>query len=404
MKKLISKILLAIICISLFPLQNFVNALDEVTVSENRIKNVRDPIDETDAANKKYVDNKIEGIEKPPAVLQTEGQSETAVMSQKATTNMINNTKEDIDNIIADVNKKIEELQGKQVTISSGTWEPVAISDGTNPTYTTEYRYGKYYRINNLVYITFHMKINITNWGSGYAQIGGLPFTAAGNMNNQGLALREFIVNTTAVNNPCGSVIDSTKKICLYKDSGESGQQWRNGDCWIGFSGCYITNESVNDLSNVSVNQNIFDAIYPVGSIYMSVNAVNPSVLFGGTWQSWAAGRVPVGVDTSNSNFNSVEKTGGSANHRHTWRIGLHWFYGDTCGEGEGSGTGAYVYSESRYDGWGRDLASKSVVVNNNSTTSTKVVTANGKYSQGDTATGSSLQPYITCYMWKRTA
>ena len=30
--------------------------------------------------------------------------------------------------------------------------------------------------------------------------------------------------------------------------------------------------------------------------------------------------------------------------------------------------------------------------------------TPGGKYSQGDTSSKSNLQPYITCYMWKRTA
>ena len=54
-------------------------------------------------------------------------------------------------------------------------------------------------------------------------------------------------------------------------------------------------------------------AIYPVGSIYMSVNATNPSTYFGGTWVAWGAGRVPVGINASDSNFNTVEKTGGAA-------------------------------------------------------------------------------------------
>ena len=57
----------------------------------------------------------------------------------------------------------------------------------------------------------------------------------------------------------------------------------------------------------------IVDLIYPVGSIYMSVNSVNPSLLFGGTWTAWGQGRVPVGVDTSQSAFDTVEETGGAA-------------------------------------------------------------------------------------------
>lgn len=49
--------------------------------------------------------------------------------------------------------------------------------------------------------------------------------------------------------------------------------------------------------------------IYPVGSIYMSVNKVNPSALFGGTWAPWGAGKVPVCVDENDTDFNEVEKT-----------------------------------------------------------------------------------------------
>ena len=57
--------------------------------------------------------------------------------------------------------------------------------------------------------------------------------------------------------------------------------------------------------------QEIWKKIYPVGSIYFSVNNTNPGTLFGGTWVAWGSGRVPVGVNSSNDNFNKVEKTGG---------------------------------------------------------------------------------------------
>ena len=82
----------------------------------------------------------------------------------------------------------------------------------------------------------------------------------------------------------------------------------------------------------------------------------------------------------------------------------MHWYYGNAAGEGAYNSTGAYRFSDSQYDGWARDLASMSVTLNTNTTTSTKTATANGKWSKGDTSNTSTLQPYITCYMWKRTA
>ena len=59
----------------------------------------------------------------------------------------------------------------------------------------------------------------------------------------------------------------------------------------------------------------IWDMIYPVGSIYLSINNANPGTIFGGTWASWGTGRVPVGVDTAQTEFNTVQKTGGAKTH-----------------------------------------------------------------------------------------
>ena len=68
-----------------------------------------------------------------------------------------------------------------------------------------------------------------------------------------------------------------------------------------------------------------FSKIYPVGSIYLSVSSTNPSSLFGGTWVAWGSGRVPVGINTSDTDFSTVEKTGGNKNlqsHTHTFLYG----------------------------------------------------------------------------------
>lgn len=65
--------------------------------------------------------------------------------------------------------------------------------------------------------------------------------------------------------------------------------------------------------------ENILEKIYPVGCIYMTTVSTNPNSIFGfGTWVAWGSGRVPVGVNASDSNFSTVEKTGGEATHKLT--------------------------------------------------------------------------------------
>ena len=68
---------------------------------------------------------------------------------------------------------------------------------------------------------------------------------------------------------------------------------------------------SLTELSWYDKNgklQNILDFVYPVGSIYMTMNSQNPSTLFGGEWVAWGEGRVPVGAGTGRD-INGVSKT-----------------------------------------------------------------------------------------------
>ena len=70
---------------------------------------------------------------------------------------------------------------------------------------------------------------------------------------------------------------------------------------------------SSNTGSNTGGNtyNSILDA-YPVGSIYTSVTSTNPGEIFGGTWESFGSGKTLVGVDTTDDDFKIAGKTGGS--------------------------------------------------------------------------------------------
>ena len=140
----------------------------------------------------------------------------------------------------------------------------------------------------------------------------------------------------------------------------------------------------------------IWKTIYPVGSIYMSVNNTNPGTLFGGTWEAWGTGRVPVGVDSDDSDFDTTEKTGGKKQVSQFAWIGA-----------VNRQTTALAYAVATpsdeamnkllplYNGYGVTGSALGSITRLNH--ATYVTDADGDSTR-------VLQPYITCYMWKRTA
>lgn len=222
---------------------------------------------------------------------------------------------------------------------------------------------------------------------------------------------------------------------------------------------------------------------YYVGSLIFDTKNINPVTYLGfGTWQLWGSGCVPVGVDTSQLEFNTVEKTGGGKNitltsanlpahthsiakhshsipnhthtgpsHSHTTPNHSHTFSGTTSGMSANStgragqvylGTGSTVstgaltrensstlrsYSINSQTGnpWGylnlnvshTHTYSGTTSSNNGGNTGASGTGATGGWSGntgegGPTTTGSTgsgtavsvLQPYVTCYIWKRTS
>ena len=54
------------------------------------------------------------------------------------------------------------------------------------------------------------------------------------------------------------------------------------------------------------------DTIYPIGAIFISTVNTNPGTYMSGTtWEAFGAGKILVGVNSSDTDFNTVEKTGG---------------------------------------------------------------------------------------------
>ena len=111
---------------------------------------------------------------------------------------------------------------------------------------------------------------------------------------------------------------------------------------------------------------------FPVGSIYISVVNTNPSKWFGGKWEAFGAGRTLVGVDPNDTDFKTVQKTGGEKAHILTKSEIPHL----------GSGVSWSGSSIASGNGWSDEWIG----------------------GQATPTPVSLLQPYVTVYFWRRTA
>ncbi|MCR1842502.1 phage baseplate protein [Murimonas intestini] len=70
------------------------------------------------------------------------------------------------------------------------------------------------------------------------------------------------------------------------------------------------------------IMQQTLNRFHPVGSLYLTVTNTNPGTLLGGTWERYGNGKVLMGVDENQTEFNTPAKTGGaktvSLSHSHT--------------------------------------------------------------------------------------
>ena len=72
--------------------------------------------------------------------------------------------------------------------------------------------------------------------------------------------------------------------------------------------------------------EEIVNTAFPLNSIFITINSANPGTYLGGTWEAFGTGRTLISVDESNTNFSTVEKTGGttSLNLAHTHSTSGH--------------------------------------------------------------------------------
>lgn len=143
---------------------------------------------------------------------------------------------------------------------------------------------------------------------------------------------------------------------------------------------CFPTNDTSLEISG----KTIADIIYPVGSIYLSVNNTDPSTLFGGTWVQIKDQFLLSAGDTYTGG-----STGGSATHKHLTAMG---FDGNSLYGYANTETGEYLPAYS------------STVLSNKKFISSPITQHTGNLRIAYTDNSSSLPPYLAVYVWKRTA
>lgn len=167
--------------------------------------------------------------------------------------------------------------------------------------------------------------------------------------------------------------------------------------------------------------------LYPIGSLYLSTLATNPNTLLGfGTWAAFGSGRVLVGQDTGQTEFDVLEETGGEkthtlttaelASHNHTQNAHNH------TQDAHNHTQNAHAHQEQRFSATnatgnlatgnnpsatpvatGMPSTQNATATNIAATATNQAATATNQAAGSGTA-HNNLQPYIVISIWKRTA
>lgn len=186
--------------------------------------------------------------------------------------------------------------------------------------------------------------------------------------------------------------------------------------------------QSKHTGDNIDKGINLALAMYPVGSIYLSVNNVNPGTIFGGTWKQiqdrflLAAGSTYAGGATGGTvshTHTSAAHTHTSAAHTHTTAghtltvnempSHTHATYGQVPRINDSSVSGDTYGHTSQQSWWFRSVAGEVKYAgggasHSHGNTGSTTPGNTGSTTPGNTGSSSNLPPYLAIYVWKRTA
>ena len=123
---------------------------------------------------------------------------------------------------------------------------------------------------------------------------------------------------------------------------------------------------------------------FPVGAVYINVTGVNPGTELGyGTWSAFGAGKILVGLDAGDADFDTAEETGGAKTVTSTGSVSAPTITVNALSGGTRKGG---------------TTNPASIIENGNTPTAS---------ASAPTYTGNAtsvVQPYIVVHFWKRTA
>jgi len=145
-------------------------------------------------------------------------------------------------------------------------------------------------------------------------------------------------------------------------------------------------------VENATSAASLADAIYPVGAIFTTVTAYANSAavvaaIGGTTWVAFGAGKMPIGVDSSDTDFDTAEETGGSKTHTLTT-----------------SEMPSHNHSNGSYTKLGIANGSNTTQGVDSSSGELNLINTADIQAAGGGSAHNNMPPYIAVYMWKRTA
>ena len=280
---------------------------------------------------------------------------------------------------------RLNNFENETTIIVSGTFEPIIINEtAKNTIKKVEYRYNSdddwkelHFNVEGNKYICDKEVISLDNTKS---------------FNIQVRCVDNLDSNIENIEVPAGEAIfkiSSNKRTCYIRDKEVPSYN--------------VLNESNNEKNIIMVgvdNKPFYPCpYYPVGSIYMSINDVNPGEFFGGTWKRIANGRTLVGVDETDDAFRDSQKTGGEKEHTLTIEEMPHHQHNNINLAGQ-----YYITAWNNYNGDKKGFNIDGDYKTNLSSYGGGVANDFVTGFTGNDNSHNNLQPYFTCYIWCRIA